>query len=58
MWLLQRLLSPSTAPVVPSPAPLPEATSRRLTLKRPSRAGRSGMAPWQKVSAPVRRDSH
>ncbi|WMJ68090.1 hypothetical protein [Stenotrophomonas sp. 24(2023)] len=52
MSYLQRLW-PARVPVPPAPTPVP----RRLPLKRPARAGRAGMAPWQQV-APVRRRGH
>ncbi len=60
MWLIDRLLPASRTArqgdeAVP-PSPL-EAPARRLSLKRGARAGRAGMAPWQKV-APLRRTRH
>jgi len=57
MWLLDHLW-PSRRPL---PAPMADdlpAPPRRPWLKRPARAGRSGMAPWQKVAAPPRRSRH
>ncbi len=60
MWLIDRLLPPSRTPrpadAAMPPSPL-EAPARRLSLKRGARAGRAGMAPWQKV-APLRRGRH
>jgi len=59
MWLIDRLLSvPASVPVAPAPEALPEAHARRLTLKRPARAGRMAISPWQKVAAPSRRSRH
>ncbi|KAF1055225.1 MAG: hypothetical protein GAK43_00018 [Stenotrophomonas maltophilia] len=52
MSFLERLW-PARAPLMPAPLPPP----RRLPLKRPVRAGRAGMAPWQKI-APARRRGH
>lgn len=59
MWLIDRLLAvPASVPVTPAPQALPEAHARRLTLKRPVRAGRMAISPWQKVATPVRRSRH
>jgi len=58
MWLLDRLWPARPAREAVTPPPLPDAAQRRLLLKRPVRAGRTSMAPWQKVAAPTRRRSH
>ncbi len=57
MWLLDHLW-PGRRPLPPPVADAPQAPPRRPWLKRPVRAGRSGMAPWQKVAAPPRRARH
>ncbi|WP_416058338.1 hypothetical protein [Stenotrophomonas maltophilia] len=56
MWLLDHLW-PSRRPL-PPPMAVDPPPPRRPWLKRPARAGRSGMAPWQKVAAPPRRTRH
>ncbi len=48
MRLLDRLFPARPVTAEPVDA-LPPALSRRLPRKRPSRAGRGGIAPWQKV---------
>jgi len=66
MWLIDRLLphaalltTPTHAqPIAQGPEAPPEAGTRRLTLKRPVRAGRLAISPWQKVAAPSRRSRH
>lgn len=66
MWLIDRLLavpaaafhSAAAAPTETAPQALPEAHARRLGLKRPARAGRMAISPWQKVAAPARRSRH
>lgn len=66
MWLIDRLIphtallaTPSDAgPIAQGPDAPPEAGARRLTLKRPVRAGRLAISPWQKVAAPSRRSRH
>jgi len=57
MWLLDHLW-PSRRPLPPPMALEPPLPPRRPWLKRPARAGRSGMAPWQKVATPPRRTRH
>ncbi len=58
MWLLDQFW-PSRRPLSAADATTePPASPRRPWLKRPVRAGRSGMAPWQKVAAPPRRSPH
>jgi hypothetical protein len=57
MWLLDHLW-PGRRPLPPPVEDAPQAPSRRPWLKRPARAGRSGMAPWQKIAAPLRRTRH
>ncbi len=57
MWLLDHLW-PGRRPLPPPVADAPQAPPRRPWLKRPARAGRSGMAPWQKVATPPRRTRH
>jgi len=59
MWLINLLLAtPSSPSTPPAPQPLPEAHARRLTLKRPARAGRMAISPWQKVAMSARRSRH
>ncbi|WP_295518649.1 hypothetical protein [uncultured Stenotrophomonas sp.] len=57
MWLLDHLW-PSRRPLPPPLAVDPPPPPRRPWLKRPVRAGRSGMAPWQKVTPAMRRTRH
>lgn len=57
MWLLDHLW-PGRRPLPPPAADAPQVPPRRPWLKRPVRAGRSGMAPWQKVATPPRRTRH
>ncbi|WP_159097488.1 hypothetical protein [Stenotrophomonas sp. SAU14A_NAIMI4_5] len=57
MWLLDHLW-PSRRPLPPPMALEPPLPPRRPWLKRPARAGRSGMAPWQKVAPATRRARH
>ncbi|MGE6334191.1 hypothetical protein [Stenotrophomonas sp. NPDC077659] len=57
MWLLDHLW-PSRRPLPPPMAVEPAPPPRRPWLKRPARAGRSGMAPWQKVAPVTRRTRH
>lgn len=58
MWLIDRLWTPRVSEHrVAAPGLPAEPASRRAPLKRPSRAGRNGVAPWQKI-APARRYRH
>ncbi len=57
MRLLDHLW-PGRRPLPPPVADAPQVPPRRPWLKRPVRAGRSGMAPWQKVATPLRRARH
>lgn len=55
MWLLDRLIPQRPRPTAPElPGIIPECASRRAPLKRAARVGRSGIAPWQKVTPPRR----